>query len=126
MDAMQKRRMWKVAIGHFLLSILFLVIVLNYGFVARSYSGGYNAILEGESRAAWMEAWANLWQVIFSFFQPQFWLINKFVQHIQEPRWLLIPVFLITIPIWSLCFSRIFSKFDNWLNHFPVLGKRVF
>jgi len=35
-------------------------------------------------------------------------------------------VLLISVPFWSYCFGIIFVKFDNWLNHFPVLGKRVF
>ncbi|HEY4952179.1 MAG TPA: hypothetical protein VII71_02190 [Verrucomicrobiae bacterium] len=35
-------------------------------------------------------------------------------------------VFCVSMPIWSLCFGWIFVKFDNWLNHFPVLGKKVF
>jgi len=33
---------------------------------------------------------------------------------------------LFLIPVWSFCFGWIFVKLDNWLNHFPVLGKRVF
>ena len=33
---------------------------------------------------------------------------------------------LILMPLWSICFGWVFVKFINWLNHFPVLGKRVF
>src|ERR1039457_37388 len=35
-------------------------------------------------------------------------------------------IFCLSMPLWSLCFGWLFVKFDNWLNHFPVLGKRVF
>ena len=33
---------------------------------------------------------------------------------------------IISIPMWSYCFGWIFVPFRTWLNHFPVLGKRVF
>ncbi|HAO79051.1 MAG TPA: hypothetical protein DCQ92_08765 [Verrucomicrobia subdivision 3 bacterium] len=37
-----------------------------------------------------------------------------------------IGICLLLIPLWSFFFGWIFVKLDNWLNHFPVLGKRVF
>jgi len=27
---------------------------------------------------------------------------------------------------WSVCFGWLFVKLDNWLNHFQVLGRKVF
>jgi hypothetical protein len=33
---------------------------------------------------------------------------------------------LLSVPLWSFCFSCIFVRFDNWLNHFPILGRKVF
>jgi hypothetical protein len=35
-------------------------------------------------------------------------------------------IFCVSMLLWSLCFGWLFIKFDNWLNHFPVLGRRVF
>jgi len=40
--------------------------------------------------------------------------------------WLEILLLPLTIPLWSICFGWIYVKFTNWLNHFPVLGKKVF
>ena len=34
-------------------------------------------------------------------------------------------IFCVSFPIWSICFGWLFVKLDNWLNHFPVLGRRV-
>jgi len=33
---------------------------------------------------------------------------------------------IISVPVWSFCFAWIFVRVRDWLNHFPVLGKRVF
>jgi hypothetical protein len=33
---------------------------------------------------------------------------------------------IISVPLWSLCFGWLYVQFTDWLNHFPVLGKRVF
>jgi hypothetical protein len=128
MDATQKQKMWKVAFVHFPLSVFFLMIVLKYGIVPHSFSGGYTAILQGESRVVWLEAWASLWKTIFFILQPLLWLLNKFGQPISVilPKLLLLVLCLISIPLWSVCFSWLFVKLDNWLNHFPVLGKRIF
>ncbi len=35
-------------------------------------------------------------------------------------------LFLVAIPLWSICFGWLFVKMDNWLNHFPTLGRKVF
>jgi hypothetical protein len=35
-------------------------------------------------------------------------------------------IFCISMPLWSLCFGWLCVKFTNWLNHFPILGKKVF
>ena len=72
---------------------------------------------------------AICWRQITYFFQPQIWLIGEAESHFSTeilselfPPW----VYLITIPIWGICFGWLFVKFDNWLNHFPVLGRKVF
>jgi hypothetical protein len=97
MDAMIKRRMWKVAIGHFVLSGTVFLLCEK---------------LE-----------LNWW--IFGIFQPQFViLITSIDIKAVPPFWYLLPFCL--APAWSICFGWIFVKLVNWLNHFPVLGKRVF
>jgi len=46
------------------------------------------------------------------------------------PIWLVVPivygVMLVASLFWSLCFGWLFVKLDNCLNHFPVLGRKVF
>ena len=70
---------------------------------------------------------------LLALLQPQFFILNHFTYWVNWlftlipiPFWLQIPIFFISIPLWSICFGWIFVKLDNWLNHFPVLGKRVF
>ena len=66
------------------------------------------------------------------FFQTLFYVCNRrfsfvqmiFLQQCNEVFHCLIAI--LSIPIWSLCFGWIYVKFTNWLNHFPVLGKKVF
>ena len=116
MDAMQKKRMWKVASAHFLLTV-FVVWKSLY----------YTAWLGSSERFAWFEAWGGFWSKLFGLFQPQFFIFG-FVQNIlvQLPDWFGQLVFISSVPLWSICFGWIFVKLDNWLNHFPVLGKKVF
>ncbi|MEI7808886.1 MAG: hypothetical protein WCJ07_10445 [Verrucomicrobiota bacterium] len=124
---MLKRRMRKVAIAHFGFSLVFLFVVLNYGFRAHSFSGGFTAILEGESRAAWMDAWASVWRSVFYLFQPLHLLVAKtHTVMVGTYKWFFLFLALVSIPVWSICFSWIFVKLDSWLNHFPFLGKKFF
>jgi hypothetical protein len=123
MDATQKRRMWKVAIAHFILTVFFGFVFVSQGWV---FSGTREKYL-------WVEAWRNLKLDAFLILQPQFWFLNttwefQTAKNILSaiPFWVRIPVFLISIPLWSICFGWLFVKLGNWLNHLPVLGKKVF
>jgi hypothetical protein len=122
MDAMLKRRMWKVAIAHFILTL----IVVSKLYRHRAWSGPMEA-------RVWFDAWGSFWSNTFSFLDPQFYLLEKLFYVLPNPHvnlfywhfsWELTSI--ISVPLWSLCFGWLFVKFDNWLNHFPVLGKRVF
>jgi hypothetical protein len=126
MDATLKRRMWKVAIAHFSLSVFFFMTYVSYGFPAHSTGGGFTGMLQGDSAYAWAKAWADFWKSVAYLFQPHFLLLDKFGRQIDFPKWLSLSLVLVSIPTWSGVFSIFFVKLDNWLNHFPVLGKRVF
>jgi hypothetical protein len=49
---------------------------------------------------------------------------SKVLVHL--PPWSLMFFWFGSIPIWSICFGWLFIRTKDWLNHFPVLGKRVF
>jgi len=104
MDAMQKRKMWKVAATHFVLTI-----ILGFGLFFGVPS--------------WQESLEGYFVKYACFIlQPQFYILTIF----HVPDWLWKTIWIGSIPIWIFCFSWLFVKLDNWLNHFPVLGKRVF
>jgi hypothetical protein len=113
MDAMQKRRMWKVAIAYFFLSAFVLWKAFNYA--------GWEAPLKQD---IWFIVWRSFWIKILVALQPFWFFINKI--NIPIPDYLILILWLISIPIWSICFGWLYVKFTNWLNHFPVLGKKVF
>jgi hypothetical protein len=117
MEAMQKRRMWKVAIAHFVLTALVWL--------------GWEYLHNGDSIQSilWLESWRN----VFFVLQPLIWLVlaaaqigivNNFYSIFSDGAALAICLPL--IPIWSICFGWIYVKFTNWLNLFPVLCKKVF
>jgi len=117
MDATQKRRMWKVAIGYFALTA--------FAFL--------NSIFLVNSSIAYMNS-SEFWQWIFLRLQPICWLLHEAVQSKQSfamdsnqsSNWFVGITFCLSVPLWSICFGWIFAKLDNWLNHFPVLGRKVF
>ncbi len=107
MDAMLKRRMWKVAIAHFALSIFFLWKAIHFGDV---FFEPVPPVLK------------TYWEVYY-FLQPLLWIGLK----LKLTALVETGVFIFcSIPVWSICFGWILVKFANWLNHFPILGKRVF
>jgi hypothetical protein len=79
--------------------------------------------------------WIPLWTSVLCFLQPLTALLWKIEANCAGliPDQLVAPVSLaaniispLLVPIWSVFFGWAFVKLDNWLNHFPVLGKRVF
>jgi hypothetical protein len=119
MDAMQKRRMWKVAFIHFLFT-LFVAWKLGSRLIgANSYE-----------REIWMSGWGGFWEKFLWLLQPQIFgikmlpLIHNFFPIFYG--WLFPALVLFSFPFWSFCFAWILVKLDDWLNHFPVLGKKVF
>jgi hypothetical protein len=73
----------------------------------------------------WRDAWFAVWHNIFLFLQPLSWFAEK-VGRLELASIPVSILFLPLLPLWSFCFGWISVKLDNWLNHFPVLGKRVF
>ena len=124
---MQKRRMWKVAIGHFVLSVLFGLFFFLAIAPAMDHLGHLQSPSD-QTKVVWT------WFLVACFFilQPQFSLIlakEYFSNSVMLDDYFvfLFPVIApLVAPLWSLCFGWLFVKFDNWLNHFPVLGKKVF
>jgi hypothetical protein len=111
MDATQKRKMRKVAIAHFVLTVIYIFNLF--------YMGGIFSGLES---------------IPYWILQPQFSLvllkfqigIMFFHTHSASLTMFFIGVCIALIPLWSICFGWFYVKFTNWLNHFPVLGKKVF
>jgi hypothetical protein len=115
MDAMQKRRLWKVAIAHFLLSLFVFWELLHFA----SYFGPYEQFKN-------FEIWQNLWVKMVFALQPQCLIFLLKVETPETVSRIIFCCLVLYVPVWSYCFGWIFVKLDNWLNHFPVLGKRVF
>jgi hypothetical protein len=111
MDAMLKRKIWKVAMAHFALSALILVVF---------------------AQPSSTDSMRYLWFSFLEILQPIFWLMTLAMKQFLVENWslnlsaFLSICFLIVIPLWSICFGWLYVKFTNWLNHFPVLGKKVF
>jgi len=96
MDATQKRKALVVAIIHFATTVFVFWKILHFS----SFLGPIES------------PWHRYWTMFLCLLQPQFWIAPTFA------------IFL--TPVWSICFGRLYVVFFNWLNHFPVLGKRVF
>jgi magnesium-transporting ATPase (P-type) len=135
MDAMQKRKALIVSILHFGLTLcVALIIEFRHGGFSGSKGGEFHPELaEQHIREA---IWFQFWAVVLIVLQPLpiFIIVaSQVVLHaiwLQPPMWLeaalTLALILLSVPFWSYSFGKIFVKLDNWLNHFPVLGKRVF
>jgi hypothetical protein len=120
MDAMQKQRIRKAARIHFLLSVLSgLLFSIMAPALATSKS-------HSEPDAVFLVIFL---MAMLSFFllQPQFLIIQIFFA-ILALRIYPMDFFLSVViaPFWSYAFAWIFIRTKDWLNHFPVLGKKVF
>ena len=110
--------MKKVAISYFAASLLLV-------FAAMFLPEDFNNRFSGYSLS---EIFSQVLIQLFVFLQPQFFLL-KILE--TNPAGGLIDAIefwgcVISMPLWSICFSWAFVKFDNWLNHFSVLGRKVF
>jgi hypothetical protein len=119
MEATNKGKICIVALIHFFASILIFI------FGTYTFSG----------------YWKDFWIQLGIAAQPQQLLVYYYLPEPAPLGALAVPTnqnllnviglvliitFFVSIPLWSICFGWIFVKLDNWLNHFPVLGKRVF
>jgi hypothetical protein len=122
MDVTQKRKMHRVAVIHFVLTCLVVLVLLVFFPGAYHFSGDSIAQLRFEQYIIWHEAWKHFWEIVFYILQPQFRLLISG----GKSSLFFAVASMISVPVWSFCFGWIFIKLDNWLNHFPVLGKKVF
>jgi hypothetical protein len=129
MDAMQKRRIWKVAVTHFVASVIVSFTFLYLGSTAFTFSGDSIQRIQAQTQHSINHLWFDFCLPAWYFLQPQFLFLIKCKSAIQQlnlPAWIGFAVIVISIPTWSIFFGWILVKLDNWLNHFPVLGKKVF
>jgi hypothetical protein len=112
-----------VTIAHFFLTVCCVVAPFFIDTSIRwsgAHGEAYNRALQ---RQAMNMGWMNFLSDVGLLLQPLVWLASK----IYSPKTFSgVIMFLLAIPFWSICFGWLFVKLDNWLNHFPVLGKKVF
>jgi len=133
MDATQKQKIRKVAITHFCLSVFVFLALLSYPSYSSSGSSDIAASFDYlQQYVIWHNAWDFFWLMTLQLLQPQTLLIGKILKlcfgmnFLAQFLWLVTIIQICCAPIWSLCFGWIYVKLTNWLNHFPVLGKKVF
>jgi hypothetical protein len=133
MDAMQKRRIRKVARLHFALTFFVLLLI---AFTTTTLAVSKSIVHLDSS----LQAWTQFLLLVLVLLQPVAALFfAKITPLVMEhfgnvhPEWLsmsIISIFFVfaffSVPSWSICFGWLFVKFTNWLNHFPVLGRKVF
>jgi len=120
MDATQKQRIRKTAKIHFAMSVFlglaFLIVAPSMA-TTKSHSMP-DPILIG-----------SFFSLVFAFMvlQPQFFLLPILIVALTKKYFPIDNLLgVILVPFWSYAFSWILIHSKDWLNHFPVLGKRVF
>ena len=123
--------MWKVTFRHFSLTVIFIFVAMLLP--AHSFSGNAEKWRRFQESLVWERSYENMMKDVGFILQPQFWLFSKAKDNVKLqnfaaslPTWVVFTGLFISVPLWSICFGWLFVKLDNWLNHFPVLGKRVF
>ena len=129
MEATQKRKMWKVAAVHFGITLFVLLIAFPFKVHFEPLDGSHY----------WLYWRVNFQMAVLQFLQPHLLALGHLETQITgkllsaNSMWIrahyqnIIMVFgFAPMPIWSICFGWLYVKFTNWLNHFPILGKRVF
>jgi hypothetical protein len=134
MDAMQNRKMWKVAIAHFALTIFCLLTWL-----ALLPTSNGETMFGLETRGNnFLVGTATVSLVIFFGLQPLIFLAfvadNMLGIRLPAiPPVLLIPLYFLSFVVCSYAFGWIFvnwkvwfKQMRNWLNHFSVFNKKTF
>jgi len=73
--------------------------------------------------------WFGFFRFILMNLQPQFLLFDKTASlgfFKNYPDWIFAWSVRFSMLFGSICFGWLYVKLTSWLNHFPVLGKRVF
>ena len=116
MEATLKRRMWKLALLHFSITAISffagLVLLLKY---------------KDEDNYLVNVLYPSLSSFLY-FLQPLCLLIDWCMIQVSPSfgRNHSALITFLSFPIWSICFGWIFIRGKDWLNHFPVLGRKVF
>jgi hypothetical protein len=135
MDTTLKQKARKVAAAHFILSAgVFCALALNLYWTPRFSGIDSDQFLQLQQYLTWHAAWSYFLMVLSQLLQPQILIIGKILSlvttgfgfHFFQFFWILLIIEFLTAPVWSICFGWLFVKLDNWLNHFPVLGRRIF
>jgi hypothetical protein len=115
---MQKRRMWKAAIAYFALSLLCVAAEMLM-------PENFNHPTEMDRIR---DAFSSTLLVVFVCLQPWILFLFKALSSLEAfcGRAGIVLFIAVLMFGWSLCVAWLLIKLDNWLNHFPVLGKRVF
>jgi hypothetical protein len=122
--------MWKVAIAH--------LAVTAFVYLAFLYLSGLHNLKTDfflERKAVDQTLLHFCWNALI-LLQPLTFGIGLMLERLGQnfvpfthPNWLVVSTIfgflLIPSLLWSFCFGWFFVKLDNWLNHFPVLGKRI-
>jgi len=108
-----------VAKVHFALTV-FCIVAPIFISTAVTWSGAHNeAYFQALEHRAWRQAWLILFVTSDLYYSLNFYFSVKFLRLGDK--------FTFSYSsIWSICFGWIYVKFTNWLNHFPVLDKKVF
>jgi hypothetical protein len=126
MTATLKRKMWMVAAIHFCLTLLVFASLFDSGWSGNPHSKAYeNYRIKTTLK----------FDALF-LLQPQLGVLSMTPQFLSNALLAEIPIRVLagvllvfwfgSIPVCSFCVGWIYAKSVGWLNHFPVLGKKVF
>jgi len=112
MDAMKKKKVWRVAFAHFA-STFICGVALIVTSLAFPYFPNSPKFL-----------WLSFESTLFALLQPQFWIaprvftMENFYSFPLFGFSMVLAFYIISVPLWSYCFGLILVKLDNWLTIF--------
>jgi hypothetical protein len=117
MDAMQKKRVKRAAKIHLLLTVafIFLVAISWHIWPRLTNSKAHLTLFE--------QFYSHALGIVAICLQPISYFISG---HNEFESIFIFFVAVVLMPLWSYFFGWIFIGVKDWLNHFPVLGKKVF
>jgi len=115
MDAMQKKKMWKVAAIHLLLSLLAIFGVFYFFFFLGDFL--YLPVTFWSKMCMWLQPF---------FCQLFFFFLKADAENLEISLLIQIPLYLFCILIWSFCVGWLYTKLVSLLNRDSILGRKVF